>query len=88
MSREGKGKVRIIRLRKREGLIRARLIGVAASRAPIVTFLDSHVECMPGNGAMFACLTLSYFQIADSNLKARRHLVFPDIGHQNVKFTY
>ncbi|WAQ95029.1 GALT5-like protein, partial [Mya arenaria] len=42
------GKVRVIRTRRREGLIRARLVGLGASRAPILTFLDSHVECWPG----------------------------------------
>lgn len=41
-------KVRILRTKQREGLIRARLLGVSAARAPTLTFLDSHVECFPG----------------------------------------
>lgn len=39
-------KVRIIRAKRREGLIRARLLGAANAKAPILTFLDSHVEVM------------------------------------------
>ncbi|KAL3311749.1 UDP-N-acetyl-alpha-D-galactosamine polypeptide N-acetylgalactosaminyltransferase [Cichlidogyrus casuarinus] len=42
------GKVRIVRLEKRSGLIQAKLKGADAARAPILTFLDAHTECFPG----------------------------------------
>lgn len=38
------GKVKIVRATKREGLIRARLLGIKASTAPVLTYLDSHCE--------------------------------------------
>ncbi|RWS15857.1 putative polypeptide N-acetylgalactosaminyltransferase 9-like protein, partial [Dinothrombium tinctorium] len=41
-------KVRIVRASKREGLIRARLLGFKAATAPVVTYLDSHCECTEG----------------------------------------
>ncbi len=41
-------KVKIVRLPKREGLIRARLLGLEHATAPVVTYLDSHCECAEG----------------------------------------
>lgn len=41
-------KVKILRLEKREGLIRARMRGTLGAKASTLTFLDSHVECTEG----------------------------------------
>lgn len=41
-------KIKIVRTKQREGLIRARLLGYSVAKGDVVTFLDSHCECAVG----------------------------------------
>ena len=42
------GKVKVLRMPRREGLVRSRLRGAEVSRGEVLTFLDSHCEVTEG----------------------------------------
>lgn len=63
-------KVKIVRLAKREGLIRARLLGLEHATAPVVTYLDSHCECTEGKSRSPVSLRLSLLLPASAAARA------------------
>ncbi|CAG5132408.1 unnamed protein product, partial [Candidula unifasciata] len=77
-------KVEIIRATKRQGLTRARLLGYYLSTSPIVVFLDSHIECFPGNEDPTRVVFPSIEVIADDELHTRCN----SNVNQNVVFSF
>ena len=45
---EAMAKVRLLRMPERGGLMRARMAGIEAAEAEVLTFLDSHIEATDG----------------------------------------
>ena len=49
-------RVKIVRSERREGLIRARLLGARHANADVLTYLDSHCECTEGESTPLTAL--------------------------------
>lgn len=75
------GKVKIVRTKQREGLIRARLLGATTAVGTVLTFLDSHCECATG----WLEPLLEEIHKNESNVVTP---VIDVIDHDNLRFVY
>ena len=59
--------IRVVRLAKREGLMRCRMAGIRQAKADVLTFMDSHIEA--GHGWLEPMMHRLYQDANVSNLQ-------------------